>query len=600
MLDFDGWFTLATLIVMFGLLMKEVFSADFTVFGSLVVLWVVGIIDTEQALSGFSNPQVITVGLLFIVSAALQETGALAWASRVMLGPRKDGRALIARLLTPIAAMSGFLNNTPLVAMFTPAVRDWAIRNGRAPSKFLIPLSYAAILGGTCTLIGTSTNLVVSGLLEENGYAPLGMFELSPVGVPATVFGLVFIMLFGQKLLPDRRAPDAANIDLAREYGVRLQVEPDCPLVGLTIERAGLRNLSGLFLAEIEREHERIVPVAPTQRIRAGDRLVLFGVIETVVDLRNTRGLTPVADDDKAENGNELSDRRLFEVVVSANSPLVNQTLKTASFRRRYDAAVIAIHRGGERLNQKLGDVVLRGGDVLMVEGSPGFREAWGNAADFYLVAQVDESEKPRYALANIAMVVLIAMVVASATGALPVVLAAALAVILLMATRCIRAGTAKKSVDVSVLIVIAASFGLSAAVVDSGLAEVISRQVIGVFGDYHPWVVLAVIYLVTSLSTEMLSNNAAAALILPIAIETAERVAELQGMPVDPRPYAVAVAIAASMSFITPLGYQTNLMVYGPGGYRFTDFARLGIPLAVLCFVVAMVTIPMVWQIVP
>lgn len=587
----EMWFTLVVLIGMFGALVREWLEPDVVVFGALVVLWVGGVVDSQQAFAGFSNAQVLTVGLLFVVSAAMQETGALQGLSRFMLGRELDRKRVMARLLVPVAGLSAFLNNTPIVAMFTPAVRDWALRNGRAPSKFLIPLSYAAILGGTCTLIGTSTNLVVSGLMVESGHAPLGMFELSSVGVPAALVGIGFMLLVGRHLLPDRTPPDLAVRTEIREYAVRLRVLEECPLVGQTVEKAGLRHLKGLFLAAIDRQGRRIAPVGPEDFLEAGDELQLFGMANTVVDLQKIRGLVPVSERGQEEAGSTLrSDRRLFEVVVSHASPLIGRTLKDASFRRRYDAAVLAIHRGGQRLQQKLGEVALRAGDTLMVEASPGFRRTWANAADFYLVAQIEEGQRPRHAQAGLAKAILALMIVAMATGVVPVLMAVAVAVLGLLSTRCIDVPVARRSIDLSVLVVIASAFGISAAVVNSGLAASVAGVLIDVLGDYRPWLLLAAIYLTCVAATEILSNNAAAALVLPLALSAAEQLER------DPRPYAVAVAIAASMSFITPMGYQTNLIVYGPGGYRFGDYLRVGLPMALIIFAVAMVAIPLVW----
>lgn len=590
----DAWITLIALLLMFIALVREVLAPDAVLFSVLVVLWSLGIIDSEEAVSGFANPGVLTVALLFVVAAAMQQTGALHSLNRLMLGRHLDRKRVLARLLLPTAGLSAFLNNTPIVAMFAPAVRDWALKNNRAPSKFLIPLSYAAILGGTCTLIGTSTNLVVSGMLSASGHAPLGMFELSAVGVPATIVGLLFLLLIGRHLLPDRRTPDQTARAASREYGVTLQVAEDCPLAGQSIEQAGLRNLQGLFLVAIERDGRRIAPVRPSNRLRAGDRLVLFGIAESVVELQKTRGLHAVSDADRAAPAAERRDRRLYEAVLSDASPLVGQTLRDANFRRRYDAAVIAIHRGGERLQQKLGDVRLRPGDTLMLEASPGFRNVWANAADFYLIAQMPDAERPRYALSRLALLVLVAMVAAMASGAVSTLLAVAVAVVLLIQLRCIDLPSARKSVDLSVYVVIASAFGIAAAVVNSGLAAAIATQLLDVFGGYNPWVVLAVVYLLTVVMTETLSNNAAAALVFPLAMATAEQ------MGSDPRPWAVVVAIAASMSFVTPLGYQTNLIVYGPGGYRFSDYLRVGLPMAILMFAVTMIVVPMVWGLQP
>ncbi len=620
----QSWFTLLVLGAMFYSLVREIVAADVAVFAALTLLWASGVLDTREALAGFGNSGLLTVGFLFVVSQAMQETGALRRMSDWVLGNRLHRRRGMAQMVFSVAAISGFINNTPLVAIFTPAVREWAVARGKAPSKFLMPLSFAAILGGTCTLIGTSTNLVVSGLLEQYGMSGFGMFELSVVGLPITIVGGLFLVLFSKYLLPDRRSPAATMQSEAREYSVRLDVTADCPLIGRTVENAGLRRLEGLFLAEIERGTHRIAPVRPTTRVMAGDRLVLYGVAETVVELRKVRGLIPVddatdddddatldesaADDTASEqdrasasseqratavNGDE-PDRQLFEVVISSNSPLIGGTLKSAGFRRRYDAAVIAIQRNGERVREKLGQVVLEAGDTLMVEGAPGFRTTWGASTDFYLVSEVAQSELPRHGLANLALGVMILMVTAIATDLAEPALASAVAAVLLIVSRCVRVSSARSSVDLSVMVVIAAAFGISKAVTNSGLAEVVSGAVVSI-GVAWPALALAAVYIMTAFFTEVLTNNAAAALSLPVALQVAAKMNDA-GFGGDPRPYAVAVAIAASMSFVTPIGYQTNLMVYGPGGYRFGDFARLGAPLTILAFIVAMFVIPWVW----
>ena len=590
MLEPDAWLTLAVLAGMFVALFREWLGPDIVMFGAVTLLWALGVIDTEEATSGFSNPQVLTIALLFIVSAAMRETGALSSLSRAMLGSQLERKRVLARLLVPTSLLSAVMNNTPIVAMFTPAVRDWALRHGRAPSKFLIPLSYAAILGGTCTLIGTSTNLVVSGLLEENGHQPFGMFELTWVGLPATAIGIVYLLTIGRKLLPERQSPEQKTGTDDRQYSVTLEVKAECPLIGQRVEQAGLRNLSGLFLVAIERAGRRISPVNPRHSIREGDRLVLFGVAETVVDLQKTQGLVPVSDAGFAEAGDEDTERHLFEVVISKNSPLCGTTLKDARFRRRYDAAVFAIHRGGERMLDKLGQIELEAGDTLLIEASPGFRRTWSNSQDFYLIAQVEQGERPRYGRSRLALLILVAMVVAMSLKVVTTLMAASVAVMLLLITGCVKPSNARASIDLRVFVLIASAFGLSAALVNSGVAHLVADGVVDFAGGVAPWVVLAIVYLIASAFTETVSNAAAAALVFPIAFSIAEK------LEADPRPYAVAVAIAASLSFITPLGRPTNVIVYGPGGYKFQDFPRVGAPLFVICFIVAMIIIPLVW----
>jgi len=579
MLSFEAWFTLVVLALTFAALLKEVLAPDIVLFGALVTLWGGGVISAEEATRGFSNAQVLTVALLFVVAAAVQQTGALRKVERLMLGAGTSKAAAVGRLAVPTAALSAFLNNTPIVAMFMPMVLSWAHAHKIAPSRLLIPLSYAAILGGTCTLIGTSTNLVVSGLLEEAGHAPLGMFELSVVGVPVTVLGVLYLATIGQRLLPDRAAPDdPAPPGEARSYSVSVHVGPTWAGCGKPVEEAGLRHLEGLFLVEIRRADQRIYPVRPTDRIEANDDLIFYGRPETVVELLAINGLT--ADDGSHSPQGPSPNSRIHEIVIRQGSGLIGSTLRELNFRRAYDAAVIGIYRDGERLRSKLGDVRLRAYDTLLVQSAVGFRKAWADSKDFYLLSSPLEGE-----LAGghtlISLLILVAMVGLMGSGLVSPLLAAAAAAVLMVVSRCIEPGQARRAVDLSVLVVVASAFGLSAAVEKSGLATLAAQAVQSALGDSSPWLALAAVYLLCAVVTELLSNSAAAALVLPVALSVAEV------LEVDPRPFALTVCVAASLSFVTPLGYQTNLLIYSPGGYRFTDFTRVGLPLALICFVV-------------
>lgn len=591
-LGLDAWLTLAALVVMFVALVREALGPDLVLFTTVTFLWVTGVIQTDQAVAGFSNPQVLTVGLLFIVAAAVKDTGAL----RLLIGPllqgHPEGVSGRLRLLVPTALLSAFLNNTPIVAMLIPEVRSWAARAHQPPSRFLIPLSYMAILGGTCTLIGTSTNLLISGLMESNGMAPLSMFELAAVGLPATLVGLLFLITLGRRLLPDRVAPDEAKVDV-REFSSRLLVLPGCPWIGMQVGEAGLRHLEGLFLVEIARGERRIVPVRPTNLIMEGDRLTFVGVADTVVELLRTPGLAPLTDHEDEEEVRRTGRQSVVhEIVIPERSQLIGQNLRQVRFRRRYDAAVIAIHRGGHRLLQKLGDVELRAGDTLLLEASMGFRATWGRSGDFVILGV--PTELPRGSLGWRTLVILLLMIGGMSTGLVPTVEAAAVSVVLLLLLRCIPVGRARSSMDLSVLILMASSFGLSAAVENSGLAQAAATLFSELLGGLGPLAALAAVYLLCVVVTETLSNAAAAALVFPVALATAA------GLGLDPRPFAVAVTVAASMSFVTPLGYQTNLLVYGPGGYRFSDFTRVGLPMTLLVFAVAMICIPWFWPLAP
>ncbi len=563
-------------------------APDLVLVGGVALLMVLGIVPPADALGGMANEGMITVAVLFIVAAALRETGGLAMMTEHVLGRPRSLPAALARLMLPVTLASAFLNNTPIVAMMLPVVRDWARKIGVSPSRLLLPLSYATILGGTCSLIGTSTNLVVYGLLLA--YSPdlrLGLFDVSWVGVPCALLGLAYMLGIGRWLLPDRR-PVTSVFSNPREYTVEMLVEPGSPLAGRTIEEAGLRHLPGAYLMEIERDGEVLPAVSSAQRLRANDRLVFAGVVESVVDLQKIRGLVPATDQVFKLNGYR-SQRRLVEAVVSDSCPLVGRTIREGRFRSVYQAAVIAVARNGERLRGRIGDIVLRPGDVLLLETRPSFVAQHRNLRDFFLVSMVEDSAPPRHDRAGIAIAVLLGLVVAAGTGLLSMLNAAMLAAGLLIATRCISPSAARQSVDWSVLVVIAASFGLSRALEITGAAHWVAGRLLDI-GGAGPWPALALVYAATMLFTAFMTNNAAAVLMFPIAAATAER------LGVSVLPFAIALMMAGSNDFATPVGYQTNLMVYGPGGYRFADYLRVGGPLNLLMMATAVALIPLVW----
>ena len=589
-MSWEAGFTFATVAVGVVVLLWDVFTPDLIFLGILAVLMAVGILSPAEALVGFSNTEVIAIGALFVVAGAMKNTGALGFfASRVFGHIGNTPRQALVKMMLPLAGVSAFLNNTPIVAMFMPVVIDWARRNRVSPSRFLIPLSYATILGGTCTLIGTSTNLVVSGLMASAGLPKLSFFELSPVGLPCAIVGIGFIAVFARRLLPDRKELLESLGEHRREYLAEMEVQPDCPLVGQRIEQAGLRHLPGLFLIRIERAEEIVAPVGPEERIKAADRLVFTGVVSTILDLQKIRGLVPAGDHRDGYTG-FLEGNNLCEAVVSEDSPLVGSTIRDANFRTRYGAAVVAVHRGGKRLSGKIGDIVVRPGDTLLLEALPGFLRAYRYSSDFYLVSEIPESSPPRYNKAVPALFILVALIVVVTAGLLPMVTAALLGAFAVMFLGCLSVGEMRDTVDMSVLVLIAAALGVSKALEKTGVAAGIASVLVEIGVLFGPGGGLAMVYLATLLFTELLSNAAAAALVFPIALEAARQ------LGVDARPFAVAIAIAASAAFASPIGYQTHLMVYGPGGYRFSDFLKIGVPLDLLVFVVAFLVIPFVW----
>ncbi len=588
-MGWDAWFTLLVVVFCFGLLAYNRFAPDTVLMAGLTLLLVSGILTPQEALGGLANEGMVTVGVLYIVVTGLRETGGIAWIVESVLGRPKSLSSAQIRLMGPVAALSAFLNNTPVVAMFIPAVDDWAKRYRLSVSKLMIPLSFAAIAGGTCTLIGASTNLVVNGLLISQTDLPrLGLFEIAWLGLPTTLVVLLYVMGLSRWLLPERRPPISPFAD-AREYTVEMLVEPGSPLVGKSIEAAGLRQLPGMYVIEIDREGQVIPAVSSQERLRANDRLVLAGIIESVVDLQKIKGLKPATDQIFKLNA-PRQERSLIEAVVSNSGPLVGKSIREGRFRTHYNAAVIAVARNGERINKKIGDIVLRPGDTLLLEAHPSFVEQQRNSRDFFLVSHLEDARPLRHERALVAVVIMGFMVMTVALGWLSMLKAAMLAAGFMLITRCTTEQIARRAVDWQVLVVIAASFGIGTALQSTGAAQAVAQSLISTAGGL-PWLALALVYLVTALFTSLATNNAAAVIMFPIALATAEN------LGVNVLPFVMTIMIAASASFATPIGYQTNLMVYGPGGYRFADYLRIGIPLTGLVGVTTVLIAPLVWS---
>lgn len=586
----DGWFTLAVIAGTVVLLVRDTISPVIAILGADILLLVAGLITSEQAFSGFSNPAPITVAALFVIAAAVEKTGALQPLINATLGNGRTGRGRLLRLLAPTAGASGFLNNTPIVAMLAPQVADWAEKRDQAASKYLMPISFATILGGTISMIGTSTNLVVSGLMEESGMEPMGMFEITRIGLPVAIVGIVVLVVFSDRLLPDRRGARQMFEEEVREYVVRMQVTPAGALVGQTVESGGLRSLQGVFLTEIERAGQVIAPAAPTTVLRGGDRLVFAGRADIIRDLQRMPGLTSDGEHSDVPSIQPAS-RTFFEVVVSSTSPLVGKTLKEADFRSRYQAAVVAIHRSGERVRAKLGQVKLKEGDTLLLVTDDEFGKRWRHASEFLLVAHLG-GPPPVASRGQAILVGLVtaAVVILAGAGVLPILEAALVGAVAMVLLKVLTPWEAKASIELDVLLVIAGSFGLGAAIENSGLAALLGEGIVSTFSGWGPWGVLFAVTIAAVILTELITNNAAAVLLFPIAMAAAAAVGS------DPRPFAFAVAIAASASFLTPIGYQTNTMVYGLGGYRFTDFFRLGLPLTLVVVTTIMIFVPIFW----
>ncbi len=587
-LTWQGWFSLGVVAASFAVFAFTRYAPDIVTTAALTLLLVAGVVSPIEGLAGFANEGMLTVAVLYVVVTGLTETGAVAWLVHSVLGRPRSPTDASLRLMTPVAVLSAFVNNTPIVAVFLPAVNDWARRHRLQLSRLMIPLSYASIAGGTCTLIGTSTNLVVNGLYTANGGPGIDFFELAWVGVPVVIVVFVFLLTAGHWLLPTRQSAADSNQDV-RQYTAEMLVPDDSPLVGKSVEEAGLRQLPGLYLIEIERIGQVLPAVASSEILHGGDRLVFAGIIDSVLDLQRTRGLLPATDQvfklDGARKG-----RCFVEAVLSDSSPMVGHTVRDGRFRTRYNAVIIAVNRNGLRMPGKIGEIKLRAGDTLLLESRPSFTEQQRISRDFLLVSQLGDSRPLNHDRAPIAAIIALGMVVTVTTGLLSMLEGALIAAGLMILAGCTDGATARKAPDWQVLVVIATSFGIGAALQNSGAAEVLAGSLIGM-ADQSPHFALALVFVTTSLLTSFATNNVAAVLMFPICLQTAAAL----GSAVE--PFLITLMVAASTSFATPIGYQTNLMVFNLGGYRFSDFLRIGVPLTLLVGVVTVVVVPMVWS---
>ncbi|MCF7978548.1 MAG: SLC13 family permease [Chromatiaceae bacterium] len=588
-LGWQGWLSLGLVVLSFVLFLRTRMAPDVITSGALTVLLVSGVLTPSEALAGFANPGMLTVAVLYMVVSGLKETGAVGWIGQTLLGRPKDENNARLRLMLPAAGLSAFLNNTAVVAIFIPAVADWARRHRLSLSGLLIPLSFASIVGGTCTLIGTSTNLVVNGLYSSQVEGPgFALFELAWIGLPLVFATLAFILLSARWLLP-KRATATERFEDVRRFTTEMLVNADSPLAGKSIEAAGLRQLPGLFLAEIERDGQIMPAVSPQVLLAAGDRLVFAGILDSVVELHRIRGLVP-ATKQVYKLGGPRQDRCFVEAVISNKCPLVGSSVRKGHFRGYYNAVILALSRNGERVERKIGDIILEAGDTLLLETRPDFLLQQRNSKDFLVVSQFGDEHPLSHDRAPIAIGIVAAMVAVVAFELLSILDAALLAAGAMILTRCTPDRVARRAPDWQVLIVIATSFGIGAALEKTGAAALLAGSLIELAGGV-PWLALGLLFVAAALLTALATNNVAAVLLFPVAIDSARL------MEVSVVPFLVTLMVGASASFATPIGYQTNLMVFNVGGYRFADFMRIGIPLTALIGAITVALVPLIWS---
>lgn len=568
----EGGVALGLTIAVLATLTLTRIGPHIVMLAALTLLSLTGVLSSEEALAGFSNEGLITVAAMFVVAGGIRASGGIELLVKKALGnPRHERHALL-RIFLPVVPLSAFLNNTPVVATMIPAISAWAKRVDIPPSKLMIPLSYTAILGGTLTLIGTSTNLVVNGqYVALTGNPSFGIFDITAIGLPVALIGLMAIYCFGPKLLPNKNVKGAfTNL---REFTLEVIVKEEGPLVGKSIQAAGLRDLKRVYLVEIERQKTILSAVSSDEILYGNDRLVFAGETEAITELLKIHGLSaPNTLHEKSSLEDARSGRCLVEVVVSPHCDAIGSDIRDAKFRNRYGAVVLAVARHGERIKGNLGNIRLQAGDTLLLEARPAFVSRQKYNKDFLMVNELDH-EQPNHDKALLAWGILILAVLAAGLGLISMLNAALLAAGSMLATGCLSIKQAEKSLDLPVILTIGAAFALGSALQKSGVADWIAHSIITLSAG-NAILLLILVYVSVSVLTEVITNNAAAMIMLPIVLEMTEKA------NLNPEPYIFAIMMAASASFATPLGYQTNLMVYGPGNYRFSDFVKAGVPM--------------------
>lgn len=569
-----GWQAVLTLITTLAVLLTLIMTRvrpHIAMLTALTVLLLTGVIDANQAFAGFSNNGLLTVAAMFVVATGLHASGGVDLFVKSLMGSPSDTRGAYLRLFAPVVTLSAFLNNTPVIATLIPGVLAWCKRINIPPSKIMIPLSYTAILGGTLTLIGTSTNLVVNGQYQLlTGGEGFSLFSITIIGFPVAMAGLLFMWLFFPKWLPD--VSKSHVFENVREFTLEVMVEPGGPLVGKSVSEAGLRDQKSVYLVEIERDGTLLTAVPSEERLHDGDRLVFAGDTQGITDLLRIRGIVASTSSENQVLAADRPERRLVEAVVSPHCASIGETLRESAFLERYGAVIMAVARNGERLPGNLSSIKLQAGDTLLLEARPAFVTRQRYNKDFLLINDLGE-ESPKHEKAYVAWGILLTLVAAAGIGVISMLTAAMTGAILMIVTKCCSVSQAERSLDLTVILTIAASFAMGNAIESTGLASLLAQNIINL-SHGQAWLMLILTYLVVSILTEVITNNAAAILMLPIVLGMTEQA----GLAHE--PFVFAIMMAASASFTTPLGYQTNLMVYGPGNYHFKDFIKVGLPM--------------------
>jgi len=587
----EGWVTLGLFGLVVVLLYREWRSPDITLFLGACVLIILGIVSPWEFIQGFADETLITIAMVCVVMRAVEAQGVMGQIATKVYGHFKNYTLQLLSMLVPTSFLSAFFNNTPVVLFLTPLVRTWALKNNFSPSKFLIPLSYASLMGGLCTLIGTSTNLVVQSLLvRQDPWLTFTFFELGKIGLPILILGYIYLLIFAKKLLPDRRDVIGELSDEVREYTVEFLVSSECPLIGKQLGEKTWTPFKGAVLLTIERKGGSIDSPTAEEFVLDGDRLVFAGDIQDIAHLHTIEGLKSQAD---PLFKLEVTSPYFAEIIIPTTSLFIGKTLKQLNFRNLFGASVFAIYRKGEKLRGNVGNIYLRAGDTLMLLSNHHWlpEDKWTN--DFLLLRFSERVPLFEWKRGLFVVGVSIAMVVATIAG-LSIFLSSITAAFVLVVTRSITVRECRKSIPWNLLLLIVSSFAFGKALFSTGVAKTFAEGVLLLSGT-DPYYLIGAILLVTIVATELITNVAAVVLIFPLALETMLQAGynSLEAI----KAVGVAVAVAGSSGYAMPTGYQTHLIVYGPGGYKFIDFLKIGLPLDIMVWALATALIPTIWR---
>ncbi len=581
--ELQPFVVMGVIALLFIFLYKEVFKPTVTFLIAILILLITGILAPRDVLEGFSNQSLASIVLLILITAGIRSNFNIQGFLDIMFGRVKTYKIFLASMMAKVAILSSFVNNTPVVVLMTPYVFEWGKKHKVSPSKLLIPLSYATIIGGMITIIGTSTTLVLNGFLIKNNIASIDPIDLLIIGSAVTVTGITFLILTSSKLLPDKKDLLETFENQKREYLIEKRLSKDSQLIGQRVKEGGLRNLTGVYLVEIVRGQQVISPVNPSEIIERNDILIFAGNTEKIVDLTLSNlgielpsKLTPTG----------KGKIQVVEGVISANSSLIGKTIKESNFRDRYDAAVVAIHRNGEKLSGKIGWVRIKAGDVLLMYVGDDFQKRVDIFKDLYIISgerqEIQPNKNNNKKLLPLAGVVL-ALLVTQIFG-LFVSLLIIFSIMIFM--KLITLQNVKRDLDINLVVILVLSLALGQAMVKTGSGALIAHEVVNLLQPYGNIALLIGLAVITTILTSFITNVGAIAIAFPLALAT------IQDLNVDGAPFYLAIAFAASAAFMTPIGYQTNLIVYGPGGYSFKDFLKVGIPMTIVYLTVALTAI--------